>query len=31
MTLWVGNVMINYDHGSLPGCSNQIKEDLNMN
>lgn len=24
------NILINVDHGSLPGCSNQIKKDLDM-
>lgn len=30
-TVFLSNVFINIDHGTLPGCSNQIKEDLNMN
>jgi hypothetical protein len=25
------NILINVDHGSLPGCSIQIKEDLDLN
>jgi len=29
--VFLSNVFINVDHGSLPGCSNQIKADLNMN
>jgi len=29
--LFLSNVFINVDHGSLPGCSDQIKKDLNMN
>jgi len=28
--IFVSNVFINVDHGSLPGCSNNIKEDLNI-
>ena len=30
-TIFLSNVFINIDHGSLPGCSIQIKGDLNMN
>lgn len=29
--VFISNIFINIDHGSLPGCSVQIKEDLNMN
>lgn len=28
--VFLSNVFINVDHGSLPGCSNQIKEDLGI-
>jgi len=31
VTIFLSNVFINIDHGSLPGCSIQIKESLNMN
>lgn len=30
-TVFLSNVFINIDHGTLPGCSNQIKDDLSMN
>jgi sugar phosphate permease len=30
-TIFLSNVFINVDHGTLPGCSNQIKSDLEMN
>jgi hypothetical protein len=29
--VFLSNVFINVDHGSLPGCSIQIKHDFNMN
>jgi sugar phosphate permease len=29
--VFLSNVFINVDHGSLPGCSNQIREDIGMN
>ena len=28
--VFLSNVFINVDHGSLPGCSNKIKEDLGI-
>jgi hypothetical protein len=28
--VFLSNVFINVDHGSLPGCSNDIKADLNI-
>jgi sugar phosphate permease len=30
-TIFLSNVFINIDHGSLPGCSIEIKNDLDMN
>lgn len=29
--VFFSNVLINIDHGSLPGCSVEIKHDLGMN
>jgi len=29
--VFLSNVFINIDHGSLPGCSVEIKDDLHMN
>jgi len=29
--IFLSNVFINVDHGSLPGCSGEIKKDLSMN
>ena len=31
MLIFLSNVLINVDHGSLPGCSSQIERSLNMN
>jgi len=31
MFVFFSNVFLNVDHGSLPGCSGQIKESLGMN
>ena len=31
MLVFLSNVFINVDHGSLPGCSVEIKQDLKMN
>ena len=28
--IFVSNILVNVDHGSLPGCSVQIKQDLRM-
>ena len=29
--IFLSNVFCNVDHGTLPGCSNQIKESVNIN
>ena len=29
--IFLGNVLCNIDHGTLPGCSQQIKEDIGIN
>ena len=29
--IFVANVFCNVDHGSLPGCSNEIKDDVGLN
>lgn len=29
--IFLSNVFINFDHGSLPGCASEIKDELNMN
>lgn len=31
MIIFVSNIFINVDHGSLAGCSVELKEDLKMN
>jgi sugar phosphate permease len=31
LLIFISNIFINIDHGSLPGCSVEIKKDLDMN